>query len=434
VTGAERGPGVPRQPTAETGAKALFFAYFSMTGAFSPYIALYFAAVGLSITQIGVLVALPQVIRLLAPPFWGAMADQLGRRLPLLRLSAAIGLASAVAIAFAGGHYAALLALLAVFYFAGSAQAPLAETIALALSGGESGRYGRIRMWGSIGFISAVAANGPLLDAVGIRTLPVTIAVMCVVLLAVTWRVAEPPARHAGDAAPLAQRLREPAIAAFFVSCLLMQFAHAALYGFYSLYLDGFGYTKTAIGGAWTVGVVCEIALFRLQRPLFERYGALALLSFSMAVAAARFALVAWGGGWWPAVFLTQLMHAVTFGVHHSAVMALLHRWFEPAQQARAQALYTTLGYGGGGALGGLAAGWAWANLGPAAAFYGAAAAAALGWAAVAVCRRFEYARASTIDAHRDGATHARPGALGDVVNPAAATDPAATDPRSPSP
>jgi len=390
------------RPSPETGAKALFFAYFAMTGAFAPYLALYFAAVGLSITQIGVLVALPQLIRLGAPPFWGAMADRLGRRLPLLRLSAALGLASAIAVGFAGGNYAALLALLAIFYFATSAQAPLAETIALAISGGESGRYGRIRMWGSIGFIGAVAASGPLLDAAGIRTLPLTIAAMCVALLAVTWRVAEPPARHAGAGAPLARRLREPAIAAFFASCLLMQFAHAALYGFYSLFLDGFGYTKTAIGGAWTVGVVCEIALFRMQRPLFERYGALALLSFSMAVAAARFVLIAWGGGAWPVVILTQLMHAVTFGVHHSAVMALLHRWFEPAQQGRAQALYTTLGYGGGGALGGLAAGWAWANLGPQAVFYGASAAAVLGWVAVAICRRFEYARPS-IDAPADG-------------------------------
>jgi len=85
-------------------------------------------------------------------------------------------------------------------------------------------------------------------------------------------------------------------------------------------------------------------------------------------------------------------MHAVTFGLHHSAVMALLHRWFGTAQQGRAQAMYTTLGYGLGGGAGGITAGWLWAGIGPQAAFYTAALAAALGWGAVVLVRRFDYA------------------------------------------
>ncbi len=194
---------------------------------------------------------------------------------------------------------------------------------------------------------------------------------------------------------PVWGRLREPAIAAFFASCFLMMFAHAALYAFYSLYLHGFGWSKTAIGLAWTIGVLAEIVIFRVQKPLFDRFGALPLLGMSFAAAALRFALVGWGGAALVAVVIGQLLHAITFGVHHSAVMALLHRWFGAAEQGRAQAMYITLGYGLGGAAGGIVASRLWENVGPAAAFYSAAVAAALGWVAVALCRRMEYPRAS---------------------------------------
>jgi PPP family 3-phenylpropionic acid transporter len=113
-----------------------------------------------------------------------------------------------------------------------------------------------------------------------------------------------------------------------------------------------------------------------------------------MAVAGLRFLLVAAIGGHWVGILVTQLMHAVTFGVHHSAVMALLHRWFDAGSQGRAQALYATIGYGLGGAVGGLSAGWFWSGLGPQAAFVASAVAAGLGWLAVMACRQIDRGKA----------------------------------------
>jgi PPP family 3-phenylpropionic acid transporter len=377
---------------AQFGVRSLFFTYFAIVGAFAPYLSLYFAAVGMSIAQIGVLMALPQMMRIFGPPFWGALADRLGHRALLLRVSALAGLLGVSLLGVAGDSYIGLIAVLAFYYFASSAQAPLAETMALAAAGGDSGRYGRMRLWGSIGFIAAVALTGPTLDALGVTRLTWVMSLLWVLLLIVTWRVPEPETRPADRGPPVWARLREPAIAAFFGSCFLMLFAHAALYAFYSLYLERAGYSKTLIGLAWTLGVLAEIVLFRVQRPLFERFGALTLVGASLAVAALRFALVALAGTQPLVVVVTQLMHAITFGLHHSAVMALLHRWFGEREQGRAQAMYVTLGYGLGGASGGIVAGWLWAGIGPQAAFWGASVAAVLGWAAVALAGRFDYA------------------------------------------
>lgn len=390
--------------------KALFFAYFSLVGAMSPYLGLYFAAWGLSIAQISLLLAVPQLMRVVAPPFWGAWSDRVTHRVRLLPVSAFGTLAAIVLMALAQGNAAVLLGLVSVLYFFTAAQGPIAESLALGAARGDSGAYGRMRQWGSIGFIVAVVAAGPLLDWLGARWLILPMAVLAVGLVAVSWWAAR--SAQLGMRAPVVpgpagahtetqslktarsvwRRLREPKLAAFFLANALMIFAHAALYAFFSLYLDRHGYSKSWIGAIWSLGVVVEILLFRWQHHLFNRFGALSLLGFSLATAAVRFALIGWGEGHWAIVLVSQLLHAITFGVHHSGAMVLLHRWFAPGEQGRAQALYATLAYGVGGSAGGLAAGWCWENASPAWAFYCAALAALVGCGAVVACQRFEYA------------------------------------------
>ncbi|HVL56187.1 MAG TPA: MFS transporter, partial [Burkholderiaceae bacterium] len=153
------------------GVRALFLTYFAFIGALSPYAALYFAARGLSIVEIGVLMSLPQALRIFAPAFWAWLADRSGKRVVLLRVSAAVAVATMLlfpAAASAPGFAALML----VLFFATAAQLPIAEAMALHVARGDAGRYGRLRLWGSIGFIGAVLLLGPLLDRWGVVTLP----------------------------------------------------------------------------------------------------------------------------------------------------------------------------------------------------------------------------------------------------------------------
>ncbi len=372
------------------GVRALYFAYFAFVGIFSPYLSLWFDARGLSIAEIAVLMALPQLLRIVAPPFWGWLADRGGRRVALLRGAAIGALVVLLAFPFASRplEYAVLMLLL---FFLTAAQMPIGEAIALDVAAGDAGRYGRMRLWGSVGFILAVVAGGPVLDALGLRALPVLMAVPMGLLVAVTLSLREPRLpRAATSGAPVLARLREPALVAFLASAFLMVFAHAALYAFFSLFLERHGYGTSAIGAIWGVGVAAEIVLFMLQRRLFDRASPMRLLAFSFLVCALRFAMVAASDGALWVLLCAQTMHAVTFGLHHSASMAVLHRWFEPAQQARAQAAFIVVAYGFGGTLGGLASGWLWEHVSPAAAFHGAAAAALAGWVAVVLAGRLE--------------------------------------------
>lgn len=370
------------------GIRALFLAYFTYVGLFSPYLSLYLAALGLSIAQIGVLMAVPQVLRIVGPPFWGWMADRGDSRVLLLRVSSAGACLAALLLPLAGDRFPALLAVLALLFFMTAAQMPIGETIAMHVAGGDAGRYGRLRIWGSAGFIVGVVAMGPVLDAWGMRSLPWWLAAVLLGLTASAWMMGTvPPPATGPSAIRLRERLRQPRVQAFFASAFLMIFAHAALYAFLSLYLARLGYSKTAIGLLWALGVVAEIGIFWVQRALFDRFGANRLLHASLWVAALRFALIGLSAGWLPALVLAQLLHAVTFGIHHSATIATLQRWFEPAQQGRAQALYVTVGYGLGGAIGVLAASWVWTAASPPAVFLVSAAAAATGGWVFRWCR-----------------------------------------------
>jgi PPP family 3-phenylpropionic acid transporter len=140
------------------------------------------------------------------------------------------------------------------------------------------------------------------------------------------------------------------------------------------------GYSKSAVGWLWALGVVCEVAVFWWMPQLVARIGLYRLLVATFAIAVLRFLLIGWLVQSPVALVLAQTMHAATFGAYHAAAIGLIHRWFQGAHQAKGQALYTALSFGAGGTLGGFASGLAWSAYGPAVTFSLAALAAALGF------------------------------------------------------
>ena len=108
------------------------------------------------------------------------------------------------------------------------------------------------------------------------------------------------------------------------------------------------------------------------------------ILLFSFGCAFVRLLMIAWGVGSLPILLAAQLLHAVTFGAFHSAGVALTHQIFRGRNQARGQAIYTSLGYGLGGTVGTLMAGYCWETLGSGWTFTFAAAAALLALIVVA--------------------------------------------------
>jgi PPP family 3-phenylpropionic acid transporter len=217
---------------------------------------------------------------------------------------------------------------------------------------------------------------------VGIGVFPAFVAGMNVLLLAAALRLPDTrgEALHEDAAPPVLPLLRRPEVAWFFASVFFTVLAHTSLYAFFSLYLVSLGYGKSAVGALWAVSVAVEIAFFWTQGRWFARLKATRWLEVVALVTIARFAAVAAGGAWLPVLVLAQLAHAVTFAAHHSACIARVSQLFPGRLRGRGQALYTMLGYGLSGVLGGVGGGWLISQQGFAAVFWAACGCAALAW------------------------------------------------------
>lgn len=340
-----------------------YFFYFAFVGAFAPYFTLYLQDIGQSAWEIGVLMSVPQVMRLLAPNLWGWLADRLGVRAAVVKL-AALGAVLGFCGFFFTRDHAAMFVAMAVVWFFWSAALPLVEAMTLDRLAGQTERYGSIRLWGSIGFIVSVMGLGAVLDHLAISAVLWACLLILGCLLASALTLEETNVGPGGTAPPMGAQLKRPAVIALLAACFFMSVAHGPLYVFYSIHLVDHGYDKMAVGMLWSLGVVAEILVFMAMPWLMRRISLRVILLASFALAVLRFLLIGWAADYPLVLLFAQLLHGATFGAYHAGAMAALIRWFEPAQQARVQGLYGSISFGAGGMVGGLLSGQAWDPLG----------------------------------------------------------------------
>ncbi|MBS1159720.1 MAG: Nucleoside:H+ symporter:Major facilitator superfamily 1 [Proteobacteria bacterium] len=338
--------------------------YFSFLGAFSPYFGLYLQSLSFSAWDIGLLMSQMQMMRMFGPYLWGWLADRFDHRLVIIRLAGAIALAGFTAFFWLDRLPGMLLAMAALAFF-WSAALPLVETLTFDHLRDDCGRYSRIRLWGSIGFIAAVMGTGVLLDAAP----PIAVLWICwsILLGILVFAAVLPEAAPAplGDALrPIAAILRQPKVKALLAACFMMSAAHGAFYVFYSIHLAGHGYSKTEVGALWSLGVVAEIVVFMWMARLARRFSLRTILLASFAAAVLRFLLMGWGVGSLALMIAVQLLHGLTFGAYHASAIAAVNRWFPGRAQGRGQALYSSLSFGAGGLLGSLISGHTWETWG----------------------------------------------------------------------
>lgn len=361
-----------------------YFFYFGLLGATAPYLAAWFAYLGFASARIGELVAIPMLMRCVAPHLWGWLADRSGRRLAIVRLGAASTLC-AFSLVFASHSYAWLALVMALHAFFWHAVLPQFEAITLAHLREAPERYGQVRLWGSVGFIAAVVLMGRAFEAAGLSAYPYTVLViMAGILLASLWVPVPPcsPAKASASAEGFWPRLRQRPVLAFYGCVALMQLSHGPYYTFFTIHLEHLGYSRAGIGLLWALGVVAEVLMFMAMRRILGLWPVQQVLAASFALAALRWALLGGFAQAWPVLLLAQVLHAATFGSFHAAAIHFVQQRFGAARQGQGQALYAALS-GAGGALGALYAGYAWGSLGALATF--ALASVAAGAAAVII-------------------------------------------------
>ncbi len=350
-----------------------YFFFYAVLGAYSPYIGRYLESHGYSGYVVGGVLAVWYATRIVSPPFWASRMDQCDR--PGRWFFAACVLSS---ISFAGLLFTSSLLWIysAMIGFGFFYNAIMAQFDAMTLNAlqGRGAQYGRVRVWGSIGFLVIAGSMGSLLDLTGAKALVWLTLPLLVLMIVSAWphRQREPqaPQINLDSARTLFMR---PGVRSFLWMALLMQAGFGPFYVFFSIHMHDYGHSDSVIGLLWAVGVIAEIIVFWFAPRIIEKIGAGGLIFWCIAVTAVRWVITGYLASSMTIMLFAQLSHALSFALFHACSMERMSRLFPGKDAMRGQGLLYGFSSGIGGVAGALIAALLWEQINGSAAFVGGA-------------------------------------------------------------
>ncbi|MEX9883131.1 3-phenylpropionate MFS transporter [Providencia rettgeri] len=327
-----------------------YFTYFLAYSIFLPFWSVWLQGEGIDAEMIGVLLGVGLAARFLGAMFITPLVKEPSKLITALRLLAGLSLIFSVGFAL-GSHWAWLLFVMIGFNLFFAPMVPLGDSLAGTWQKQFTFDYGKIRVWGSIAFIIGSSLMGYLAGVWGNKAIMVALIVSCLaLLLGAMLKPAIMPMGAAkadgGNKVTFKQLIADKNVVRFLICVTLLQGAHAAYYGFASLFWKEAGYSDLVIGNLWSLGVVAEVIVFMLSHRLFRRWSARNLLLLS-----AFCGIIRWGlmGAFTalPVLIVVQILHSGTFTICHLAAMRFISARKEN-EIIPLQGVYSALATGGG--------------------------------------------------------------------------------------
>ncbi|MEI6158705.1 MAG: MFS transporter [Roseococcus sp.] len=300
----------------------VFGAQFAAFGAMMPFLPAILAEGGLTAGEVGAVMAAGSLVRLVAAPLSGRLADRVPDMRRLMAVAALLAAGSALGFGLAAG-LALLLAVQVLHSISAAPIVPLSDALAVGAVRRGGFDYARVRSVGSITFMLGAMLAGFAAEWAGPR---VAAWMLAAGLLLTAWAALQLPAappRAEASSGSLWAPLAEPAFRWVLPLAALIQGSHAVYYAFSTLHWQAAGLSTGFIGLLWALGVLAEIILFVFGRPVVERLGLRGLALLAAAAGVLRWTVTAFTNE--PAVLVViQLLHGLTFGAMHLAAMRAL--------------------------------------------------------------------------------------------------------------
>lgn len=348
---------------------SFYFFYFATIGTLIPYWGLYLQSQGYSAQQIATVLAVIMATKVVSPNLWGWIADKTGQRMRIIRVASFLSIIIFLGI-FVSLDYHWVIFIMLLFSFFWNATLPQFEAVTLMHLDKDTRRYSSIRLWGSCGFVLLVMILGIVFDQYGLDAFPVIFSVLLLCIWVCSYFIAD-KSQGVKDVSSVdfMAILRRPQVLLFLFVCLLLQMSHGPYYAFYSIYLEQHHYSRVLIGELWALGVIAEIIIFLLMYQMLQKWSIRFLLIVSLLLTGIRWLMIGYFVDSLPLLIIAQCFHAASFGVFHAVAIHLIRHFFPDAAQGRGQALYSSLSFGLGGAVGAIYSGYTWESLGAEATF-----------------------------------------------------------------
>lgn len=344
---------VARPPAASNalpGFLLLYGALYAAYGTESAYMPAFLLSHGLPLERVGLVLAAGTVVRIMAGPAAGRLADHLGARKQVLTTAA--GLSGIIGWAYTLAFGLAPLLVVSMAHAAATASlAPLSDALSVAASrNGRAFQYGWVRGAGSAAFVCGTLLSGQLVDRFGLSCIIATSSMLFLAMAVCATRVR--PILEARDAADVTEAgafkslLSIPVYRHLIVIVVLVIGSHALNDAFAVINWREAGYGGTAISLLWSESVLAEVAVFFLLGPwLITRLGPPGAAALSAGAGVVRWTVMG-STTWLPALVGVQALHGLTFALMHLAAMGIIAGVVPARLSATAQTVYGTFALG----------------------------------------------------------------------------------------
>ena len=359
-------------------ASAFYFAYFSAAGSFGPFLNAHFQQTGIAIQQIGILAAIGQITMLLANPAWAFAADAFRLHRRLLPLAMILLLPAGWLLVQANTFWSVAL-LIFIYFICLAPVIPLGDSAVMEELGEARYEYGRLRIWGAIGYGLAAWYGGMLMEQYGIQY---SILIFMVLMGCGAYFAMHLPRAKTLVSIPFWTSLRALSSDlrwySFLGSVLLAGLGFSVLNNYLILYMGSVGAGEAVFGLSVAVAGVSELPVFFFSSWMLQRLSPRGMMGAAFAALVLRLVLIAWFKNPWALVAI-QLLHGPTFSAMWAAGVSYASELAPPGLGASAQALFSTTLFGLAGSLGAFAGGQIYQWYGPVAVFQASALAVAFG-------------------------------------------------------
>ncbi|MDX8388807.1 MAG: MFS transporter [Ghiorsea sp.] len=366
-----------------TSIRFFYATYFAAMGLILPYFPVYLSDLGFNTLWVGIFVGALAAAKVIAPPIAGLLLEHKNTNTrTFLLLTSAFATITASALIF-NMSVGLLLGAVLLFGFFWAAILPLTDGLSLIVSEVSIMSYGRLRVWGSVGFVLASFSGGLWLIGDNIAYFP---WVLTALLFLTTLAASGFPDIKKLNTHPSQQSLSDhtnhKALLWLLFIGFCMQASHGAYYGFFSLYMLDAGYSGGETGFFWILGVMAEIVLMWYWSTRIQKASPVYVLGLCLILASLRWFGLAITTNMF-AIIVLQLLHAASFAAFHLSAVAWVRKFSKQGRQTSAQGWYSSLGFGLGSTLGILLCGYIVETSNYSSAFYACTLIALLGLLAV---------------------------------------------------
>jgi PPP family 3-phenylpropionic acid transporter len=333
-----------------------YFLYYGALSVLFPYLALFYQSQGLTGGQIGLLTAVSPLIAFFGAPLWTGAADATHRH-KLVALLSTLGVVIATFIFPRVASFGGLILMISLWALFYAPTGPLADSAVLALLGDRRERYGRVRLWGTIGYGIMAPVAGNLIGRLGLNWAFWGYAILMLagllVIIPIPFRQGHSGGSFRGEMRSIFAN--QPWML-FLVMVFIAGIGMATINNYLFVYMQSLGASKTLMGFALTVSTLSEIPAMFFSDRLLRRFGARGMLVIAMTTIGLRLACYALTTQPW-VVLIIQLCHGLTFAAIFTAGVHFAGQIAPPGMQATTQGMFSGMLMGFGSAAGGLLGG-----------------------------------------------------------------------------